>query len=364
MTEAGRSPADTALTVLALLAVLYTVHVAREVLLPITLALIFALLFTPVIERLVAWRLPRALASLLVIASTLLAVGSGLYLLSSSAIGWLQRLPEAQEVIQRHMMDMQHEVAEVDAAARNLEALAEGMTADRSGPAPQAVIIKAGWRDELWLGLKNFALFGGLSVILLFFLLTAGDEMLRAIIERMPGREEKQRLREIARRAQQQMSRYLVTVTAVNGTVGLITGLVLWLLDFPDPALWGTLAGALRFVPYLGVSLTVILLASVAAISVDSMALMAGIPLGYLLLTSFVGQVVDPFVHGHRFSLNPIIVFVWIFFWGWLWGAPGVLLAVPLLTLFQVVCEHSERLAPLAHIMSSGTAQAGARRAN
>jgi len=93
------------------------------------------------------------------------------------------------------------------------------------------------------------------------------------------------------------------------------------------------------------------LLCIVSAVSFDSLTGILIAPLGYALFTAMVGQFVDPFVHGMRFSLNPIVVFLWIFFWGWLWGAPGVLLAVPLLTLFQVVCQHVERLQAIAHII-------------
>jgi predicted PurR-regulated permease PerM len=93
------------------------------------------------------------------------------------------------------------------------------------------------------------------------------------------------------------------------------------------------------------------LLTIVSAVSFQTPALILVAPLGYALFTALVGQFVDPFIHGMRFSLNPIIVFLWIFFWGWLWGAPGVLLAVPLLTLFQVVCKHVDSLKPIANII-------------
>ena len=213
------------------------------------------------------------------------------------------------------------------------------------------MITEPGLRTELWIGLRNFLMFGALSIMLLFFLLSSGDSLLRRAIETLPHLADKKKAVHLARHAQGQMSRYLMTVTVINTAMGLITGLALWAMDFPDPALWGVIAAALRFVPYLGVSSTVALLTVVGAVSFDSPWYIAAAPLGYLIFASFVGQIVDPLVHGYRFQLNPIAVFVWIFFWGWLWGAPGVLLAVPLLTLFQVICQHSRALAPLAHII-------------
>jgi predicted PurR-regulated permease PerM len=176
---------------------------------------------------------------------------------------------------------------------------------------------------------------------------------MRRFIHSLPTQRDKAVVTRIAERAQTQMSRYLMTITAVNVSVGCITALALYVLDFPDPALWGAVAALLRYIPYLGVSMTLILLSIVSAVSYPTAAAMIVVPVSYGLFTAGIGQFVDPFVHGFRFSLNPIVVFLWIFFWGWLWGAPGVLLAVPLLTLFQVVCQHTERLLPVAHIIGN-----------
>ncbi len=340
-----------AIFILAMLAVLYTVHIAREVLLPITLAIIFALLLAPLVKQLEDWRIPRALSSLLLISVGVTAFGSGLYLLSTSAMEWLLRLPEAVEALKHQLVDVQKEMAEVDSATRNIESLSEQVGISSNSNTNKVVITEPGLRTELWISLRNFFMFSALSVMLLFFLLSAGDSLLRRAIETLPRLSDKRRAVRLTRHAHGQMSRYLVTVTAMNSTIGLITGVALWAMDFPDPALWGVSAAALRFVPYLGVSSTAVLLAVVGAVSFDSLWYIAAAPLGYLLFASFVGQVVDPLLYGYRFQLNPIVVFLWIFFWGWLWGVPGVLLAVPLLTLFQVICLHSRTLSPLAHII-------------
>ncbi len=341
-----------ALYFLALLATAYTLHLAREMLLPLTLAVIFALLLTPLVTRMQAWHIPRPVSSLLLIASMLGVAGVGVAALSSSAMEWLQRVPEASEILMRELASMEREVSRMDDAGKSIDALTREIGVDDGSHGEQKVIIaEPGWRAELWVGMRNFAVFGGLSIILLFFLLSAGDQLVRRCADTFKDEKDRLRALRVARDAQLQMSRYLVTIAAVNTLLGLIVTLALWLLDFPDPALWGTMAAALRFVPYLGVSLTVAMLAVVGMVSYDTVWMMLAAPLGYLLFTSFVGQIIDPLVHGYRLRLDPIVVFVWIFFWGWIWGAPGVLLAVPLLTLLQVVCRHSTRLAPLAHIL-------------
>lgn len=342
---------DWALTLLAILAVLYTLRLARDVLLPITLALIFALLMAPLVDKLQRLKLPRSLGAVLVMVISFGSVGGILYGIASPASEWLQKAPEAVAVIRSHWHDVNGDNDEVDAATRSLDSLAKELAPPEDPRVRKVIIADPGWRGEMWEIARNFGVYGTLSIILLFFLLTSGDALLRRFIHTLPTQRDKTTVISLSERASLQMSRYLITITAVNILVGIITTLALWLMDFPDPVLWGALAAVLRYIPYLGVVMTVSLLAIVSAVSFSGGLIVVAAPLGYALFTAIVGQFVDPFVHGLRFKLNPIVVFLWIFFWGWLWGAPGVLLAVPLLTLFQVVCQHVERLSPIARII-------------
>ncbi len=340
---------------LAVLAVLYTLRLARDVMLPITLALIFALLLAPAVSRLQQWRLPRSAAALLILAAGISSVGAGFYALASPASEWLQRAPEAVEVMREQLHAVNRDRSEVDAATASIDSLAREFASPADPQINKVIIADAGWRSEIWQIVRNFGVYGTLSIILLFFLLSSGEALMQRFVQSLPSKRDKAAVIQLATHAQQQMSRYLMTITLVNAAVGTATALCLWLIDFPDPALWGALAALLRYIPYLGVSITVMLLTIVSAVSFETAATILLAPVGYALFTALVGQLVDPFIHGMRFSLNPIIVFLWIFFWGWLWGAPGVLLAVPLLTLFQVLCKHVERLSPIAKIVGDDT---------
>lgn len=343
---------DWAIKILAILAVLYTLQVARDVMLPITLALIFALLLAPAVSRLQSIGLPRGIGATIIMTIGLSSIGGGIYALASPASEWLQRVPEAVNILRDQLNDVNTDNVNVDAASRSIDSLAKEFSTNSSDPQlTQVVIADAGWRSELGEIAKNFGVYGTLSIILLFFLLTSGEALMKRFIHSLPTQREKAVVTRIAQLAQTQMSRYLMTITAVNIGIGAITALALWLTGFPDPALWGAVAALLRYIPYLGVSITAILFTIVSAVTYSNPVGIIAVPLSYGLFTAFTGQFIDPFVHGLRFSLNPIVVFLWIFFWGWLWGAPGVLLAVPLLTLFQVVCQHTERLLPLAHII-------------
>ena len=346
---------------LFVLAVIYTLHFARDLLLPITLAVIFALLLSPGVEFAVRYRVPRALASLLAVLLLAATAGASLYALSTPAAQWVQRLPEVREELVSHIGDVREDIEGVGDATREIEALAdeitrsEGDTAGRDAAREVRVIAsEPSLQHELWVATGRFLSLTLLSLILLFFLLSSGEQVIRRVIDRQARPADRRAVIALLRRAQGQMSRYLVTITAVNLLVGACATVGLWLLGIPNPLLWGALAAMLRFVPYLGAAITVALLLVVSSVTHDSLPMVLAAPAAYLCLPSLVGQLVDPLVHGYRFTLNPIVVFVSIFFWGWLWGAAGILLAVPLLTLMKVVCEQHETLRPIAQLVSTG----------
>ncbi|MEP3562619.1 MAG: AI-2E family transporter, partial [Marinobacter sp.] len=120
----------------------------------------------------------------------------------------------------------------------------------------------------------------------------------------------------------------------------------------PDPAMWGLVAGLARFIPYLGNMLTIALLTLVSAVTLDTLWMMALAPLSFILLTTIVGFFLEPWIHGFRMAINPVIIFISIFFWGWLWGPVGVLLAVPLMTVIQVVLKQIPKLRPVYKVIA------------
>jgi len=99
---------------------------------------------------------------------------------------------------------------------------------------------------------------------------------------------------------------------------------------------------------------TVALLVVVSAASLESPVMMLAVPAGYLLLNTVVGFFIEPWVHGYRLSVNPVVIFLAIFFWGWLWGPIGVLMAVPLMTVIQVTLRHIDSLRPLHDVIARG----------
>ena len=190
-------------------------------------------------------------------------------------------------------------------------------------------------------------------MVLLFFLLASGDLFLRRVVEILPTLSNKKQAVEISREIESNISSYLATISVMNLCVGILTGLACYLCGLSDPILWGTVAFLLNFVPILGPLCGVVLLLVAGLVTFDLIwqaVMLAGI---YLLIHIAEGEVVTPMLLARRFILNPVLVIVSIFFWYWMWGIAGALLAVPMLATVKIICDRVRPLMALGHFLGA-----------
>ncbi|MCV6036355.1 AI-2E family transporter, partial [Escherichia coli] len=144
---------------------------------------------------------------------------------------------------------------------------------------------------------------------------------------------------ELVQALQKDLSRYIGTITLVNAGLGLCVGLVFFVLGLEDPFLWGAFAGVMNFAPYLGPVISMVSFGFVAYLQLDSVSFMLTVVSIYLLLNLIESQFVTPTLLGRRFNLNPLVIFMWLVFWGWLWGGMGLLIGVPLLVCINILAD-------------------------
>ncbi len=190
-------------------------------------------------------------------------------------------------------------------------------------------------------------------LVILFFLLASGDRLLRAFIEILPKYSDKRQTVEIAGEIQHQIGAYLLTITIMNSLVGIASALAMWASGLGDPILWGAGALLLNFIPILGplVGVCVLALAGIVALDWPWPALMPAAL--YLLIHLTEGEIVTPMLLAKRFSLNPVLVILSLFFWLAVWGIPGAILAVPLLGMTKIICDRIEPLRPVGHLLGA-----------
>jgi predicted PurR-regulated permease PerM len=190
-----------------------------------------------------------------------------------------------------------------------------------------------------------------IMLLLLYFLLASGRLFLRKLVRVLPRFHHRRSAVKIVRHTEHDLSRYLGTMILVNIGLGVAVGVALYLLGMPNPALWGALAALLNFIPYIGPLVNVAIVGLVAVVSFDSLGEAALPPLAYLALNSIEAGLVTPAVMGWRLRLNPVAIVLAVTFWTWIWGIPGGLLAVPMLTTFKITCDHVEVLAPIGEFL-------------
>ncbi|NWN92382.1 AI-2E family transporter [Marinobacter adhaerens] len=341
---------------LFVLGVLYTLYLAHQIILPIVLALLTSLLLSPLVTRMGSGlHIPRVVSSLILVLLVLIGVAGVSLAVATPALEWAGKAPEGISRLLVGESELKRQITRVTESAQKVEdsvsELSDGGDKALTAEPTTVVLQTESWRAQLMTKARDGVAGFALAMALTYFLLVSGDRLVINFVRQLP-REHRGTVLRITRDSQHQIAQYLGVLGISNLVVGLTTGLMTWALGLPDPAVWGLVAGLARFIPYLGVILTILLLAVVSAVSLDTLWMMAIAPAGYLALTTMVGFFIEPWIHGFRMAINPVIIFVSIFFWGWLWGPVGVLLAVPLMTVIQVVLKQIPRLRPIYKVIA------------
>jgi predicted PurR-regulated permease PerM len=337
-----------ALTGLFLLAVAYTLYFAGNVLLPIAIALLASLVLEPIVKLLQRLRIPPGVGALLVVVALLGSVGYGTLALAAPAAGWVDRAPAALRDVERKLRFIRDPIERVSAATEQVEKA----TTVGGDDAVRAVVVQPpSLLESLLDATQRFAAGAVVAVILLYFLLANPDGLLEKLVSLAPALTDKKRVVTAMRQIENDVSRYLLTVSAINAGLGVAVGVTMTLLGVPNPALWGVLAALANFVPYAGALVMAVVIGIVGVLSFDEPARMLTPALAFVSLTTIEAYLVTPIVLGHRLTLSPVAVFLSVTVWSWLWGIPGALLAVPLLAATKIVAQHVPRLEPLARIL-------------
>jgi predicted PurR-regulated permease PerM len=308
------------------------------------------LLFQPIMQLLCTQlRLPQVVGAFLVIVTLFAAVSALAFAVSGPASVWVQKAPEVLPALKQKLTVLRkpldylqksfNEVKEVASPSDGAEV--PTLTVKQASPIGSNFAFATARILERFLA----------TLIFLFFLLASGDRLLRSFIEVLPRFADKRLAVEIATEIQRQIGGYLFTITVMNALVGVVTGLTMWACGLGDPILWGVGAFALNYVPILGPLLGVGILGVVGILALEwpwQALLPAGI---YLIIHIAEGETITPMILARRFTLNPVLVMISLFFWYMLWGVPGALLAVPFLAVAKIVCDRVEPLHPAGHIL-------------
>jgi predicted PurR-regulated permease PerM len=312
---------------------------ASDVVLPIVLALVLSLLFNPGMRLLARAHVPRPLAALLLMLAVfgaIVAIGAAM---AGPAASWAQKLPGGITRIEERLQILSHPIQTLQSFLHQFDNLS---ASGGSGPTIAQTLFK---------GTQHFATGFFEMLLVLFFLLVSGDTFLRRLVEVVPTFRDKRRVVALFQEVEDNISAYLVTITLMNAAVGIVTGLAMWACGLSDPLLWGAVAFLLNYVPIMGPVVGVGLFFLAALLTIDPLWQVCLPPGLYLVIHLVEGEAVTPMLLARRFTLNPVLIIISLIFWFWMWGAPGAVLAVPLLAIAKIICDGVGPLAPIGHFL-------------
>jgi predicted PurR-regulated permease PerM len=348
----SRRTSSVALTGIFLLGLIAFLRYAQAFVIPIVFAVIFHFLLQPVVTWLARLRITRGWGAGLVLAVFIGALVVGISALQEPVKEWVGKAPESLGKVQEAAHEFIRRVEQFTGSdGRQDSATSFNFNPTPSEPAKTFKLADTILNYTTLITTASF-LSGFLEkVVLLYFLLATGDRFLQTLVRVLPHHNEKEEMKAIVHVAQQNISRFLFRISAINACVGLLVALAMLVLGMPNPILWGVVAGFLNFIPYFGpfIGCVVLVLAGLLSFDTAGRALLPA--LVYLGLHAVEANVVTPAVLGRRLTLSPLVIFVALMFWTWVWGVAGALLAVPLLMAFKIVCLHVKPLGPIGELI-------------
>jgi len=352
-----------ALRVLAFCAIVAALRFAAPVLLPIVISVFLFYALDPIVDRLESWRVPRIVASVGVVAAFVCAIGAGALALWPQVEAVVTKVPQGVQQLSSTWRE-RRQSGSISNALKRVQAAAQAIdqAAAESAPAPalprgtMRVEVTSPRRasDMLWAGGAGAIQLAGQSMTILFltvFLLNEDDSFKRKLVRQMETRGQKRLTVAILDTIAGHMERFIWVQLLTSGGVAIVTALALAWLGVEQPAVWGVLAGVLNIVPFFGPLVVSAVLAAAAFLqfgTISDAAIVAGTALA---ITTIEGSVITPHLLSRAASLNLVATFVSLAFWSWLWGVPGMLLAVPILMAAKVVCDNVDGCQPVGEFL-------------
>lgn len=327
-------------------------YLASSVVMTLMLAVLIAYFLDPVVSLLDRFHIPRALGAVLVLlASTALLAGVG-YLLVQRADDFASNWPRyslvlrnTAEAVDRKLSSVEKRVAEITPQPDAGQRVRPTVHVETSQPAHDLLLRGIGSLYSIFL-VVTFLPF------LIFFMLAAKRRLWMATLHLFPD-SDRPRVELALTQVGVVLRGYMVGNAVVGLILALSSGLLFWMLHLDYPWLAGMVSGLLNLVPYLGAVLSCLPPFLLGMTQWNSIGPFLGVA-GALSVFHLAAQnLLVPALVGRRVRLNALAVTIALMFWGWLWGAVGLILAIPITATVKVICDHAESWKPLGRFLGA-----------
>ncbi len=326
------------IALLGVLAICGVLYIGKALFLPVLLALLGWLMFSPLVRKAQVRGIPSPLSAALLVILTVGTLAGSAYVASGPLTEMLQDLPRVTQEVRSKLDRLQAPMEKVVEATQAVEEVSEGLS---DGQATPVVVKGPGFLVLVATNMQRFGATVAITIILLFFMLSSGGHFHKRLIDSFERFRDKKTALRIAHGVEQDVSAYLATIVLINIGLGVVVSIALTLAGMPHPLSWGATAAILNFIPYLGPLMSVGLIALAAIIEFDALPTMLLMPGIMALCTGVEGQLLSPLILGRRFNINPVMILLAVAFWAWIWGLTGALIAVPVLVVFKSICDRT-----------------------
>lgn len=335
---------------LFVLAVLVVLYHSGNFMVPVIGAILLNLVLSPISRALHRIYIPNPVSAALIVLVLFALVAGAFYGLSNPVSRWISAIPQAVQKIEVRVAELKSPLEDVQRATSEVEKMTSVEGSGENKPQP-VVVKETSLTTRLFGSATNMILEMGLMFVLLYFMLAVGDLFHLKLVHIMPSMKDKLQAEQIASAVVRDISIYLGTITLINAVLGMAVGLALFALGLPNPVIWGIMAGLLNFVPYLGATVGISIVAIASLITFDSVGTAILPPLAYAAINMTEGQFITPSIVSRNLTLNPVVVFLSVSFWAWFWGIPGALMAVPILVIIKILGDHILALRPIGEFL-------------
>ena len=334
---------------LFILAAGVTLVMARTFLMPLILAFLLSLTFSPVRRWLHRRGVPDGISAGIIVLSLLGLLLAGVGSLANPIQTYAADAPSIMRDVEVKLRGVSDLVTKVSDTADQVNELTGG-----DDPEVQQISVDTGpgMLTQAVMTVPFVMAQILLVLVMLFFLIASGDMFYEKIVAVNPTFRDKRRAIGIVYDIERKISRYFLTITVINAGLGAAIGVALWLLGMPNPILFGVLAFVMNFIPFIGAIAGAAFTFAIGIVSFDTVGQAGIAAAAYIALTSIEGQFVTPYAVGRSLKLNPVAVFVAVAFWGWAWSIVGMFIAVPVLIVIRAFSEKFDSLYGLGLFLS------------
>jgi len=353
----GRRLRNVTFTLVSVAIVILLLQYMQQVLLPLVLGGLLFYALDPAVDRLQKLHVPRAIGAALMLSIVILGCAGLAYFLQGQAEAVIDQLPAGARKL---AATLRQAPGVGPTAVEKVQQAADALQEANKTKAPAGVtrvqIEEPGFKasEYVWstsVGLASAANQLIMVLFLTYFMLLSDQLFKRKLVEIVGTLSQKKVTVTVLEAIAGQIERFLMIQFVTSALVAVATGLALWAMGLHQAALWGLLAGVFNSIPYYGPLLVTAGLALVGFLQFGTVGMTVAVAGVALLITTLEGSLLTPMLMSKASAMNQVAIFSGLLFWSWAWGIWGMLLAVPMMMVIKVVCDHVEALHPVGHLL-------------